>query len=204
MKKACFASILMVVMAVAGGCFIQSFRPFYTENLVVRMPEINGLWYLTAKGEDDESEKYPEPWEFSDRSIVTIEKGIRSALDVTWFRIGQTNFANLKASALDENAAPNPWWGMHIIPVHSVCRVDFDRDVLRLTPLDGDWLIKKIQEKKIDLAMTAIDPEDNHYALSATPPELVAFLSKSATDAEAFPSSATHVFRRLRPEPAKK
>ncbi len=190
------------MIAIVSGCFIQSFRPFYTEDLVVQIPEINGLWYLTAKGEDDESERYPEPWEFSDRSIVTIEKGIRSALEVTWFRIGTTTFADLKATDLDESKAPNPWWGMHIISVHSVCRVDADKDVLRLTPLDGDWLVKKIQNKEITLALTSIDPGDNHYVLSSTSEELTSFLKQYADNADAFPASTTHIFRRLKPEAA--
>lgn len=204
MKYLRFASILMIVMAGVSGCFIQSFRPFYTEELVIKMPEINGNWYLTAKGEDDETDKYPEPWEFQESAIITYEKHVRSILISTLFKIDDVTFIDLKASDIDETNAPNAWWELHVIAVHSVCRVDFDKDVLRLTPLDGDWLVKKIQDKTIDLALTAIDPEDKHYALSATSEELVAFLAKYGINAEAFPASTTHVFRRLKPEPQKK
>lgn len=196
MKTVFITVIISAIMTGLAGCFIQSFQPFYTPETVIPIESIRGEWMLTAKGDTNVKDDYPEPWVFSETSLLTYEKGIASTLDVTFFKSGETVFLDLKPGVIDETTGPNGWWAMHNVPAHSVCRVDLDGTTLKLTPLDGEWLVKKIQAKEISLPMLAIDASDNYHVLKASSAELVEFLRSFGRNPDAFPTFAAHQFHR--------
>jgi hypothetical protein len=196
MKTGHIAVTVFVLLTGLAGCFIQSFQPFYTPETVIPLESIRGEWMLTAKGDANVKDDYPEPWVFSETSLLTYEKGIASILDVTFFKAGDTVFMDLTPGVIDETTGPNGWWAMHNIPTHSVCRVDLDGATLKLTPLDGEWLVKKIQAKEISLPMLAIDASDNYHVLNASSAKLVEFLRTFGRNSDAFPAFAAHQFHR--------
>lgn len=183
--------VILLVMFLSG-CFIQSFQPFYTDEVVVALPEVEGEWYLLERGSDEVAGEYPEPWRFGEGRVTTYQEGVDSDLEVTYFRVGDDYFADFSPS----EAGRNGWWRLHNIAVHSVCRVELAAEEMLLTPLDGEWLVKMLQEEKISLPHFTLDEEDEHLVLSASSPQLLAFLQRYGKVPQAFPQERVYRFRR--------
>ena len=181
-----------------SGCFIQSLHPFYLESMVVQVPETAGQWYLTHVGEDDVSAKYPEAWVFGKDAVVTFDRGIVSSLNIVWFRVGDTLFADLGSSAKEYEQRINGWWSMHSVAVHSVCKVILESGTMTFIPLNGEWLHDRIQKREIPLAIATVGGKNDHYVLTSSPQELAGFLAVYRQSPDAFPLQNAHVFKRSR------
>jgi hypothetical protein len=196
LKRAAFVEVCLLMFFVLSGCFMQSVRPFYTENLLADMPEMQGAWHLVSQGKEDISSKYKEPWRFSKDRIETFEKGVASSLVVRYFNVEGSLFADLSPAEPEEGKGPNPWWMMHALAVHSVCSVKPGKDSLSFTPLNGEWLYDRIKEKKILLPYMLAEGLD-HPVLTASPEELVTFLKKYKNDPDVFREENAFNFKRL-------
>ena len=158
MKKLPPIMAILFVTSCLSGCFIQSFQPFYTDDLVTDHPGIKGKWSLVRKGDEEVAQKYPQPWVFTDDEITTFEHSISSILDVTYFTIGESTFVDLTPAEPDEDKGPNEWWTIHTIPVHSVCKVVMSADALSLTPLDGEWVAKLLEKRRLPCPSRRLTP----------------------------------------------
>ncbi|TAN37869.1 MAG: hypothetical protein EPN25_14940 [Nitrospirae bacterium] len=186
----------LLLSVVLSGCFIQSFHPFYTEGSLIDLPEITGAWQLVSQGSENLADQYREPWQFEKNRIWTFEKGVSSRLDVKYFRVEGTLFADLVMAEPEEGSGPNKWWLLHTVPVHSVCKVQLSGDTVSFNPLNGDWLIGQIKKKKIILSSMQLDEKGEHTVLTASSKELSDFLKKYRDDAGAFPKDNAYTFRR--------
>jgi len=74
-------------------------------------------------------------------------------------------------------------YDVHFVPVHSFCRVWFEKDVLRLAFFENEWLEGMIDEKKINIAHVRLE---DRVVLTAPIEELQKFVLKYAEDSEAF------------------
>jgi hypothetical protein len=82
------------------------------------------------------------------------------------------------------------------VAAHTFLLVSMKDSNLALTPLDGDWLFKAINDKQVVLAHVGGDGEYIDMTLTAQPAELKDFLRKYADDKAAFKASASLVFTR--------
>ncbi len=194
--------ILLPLLAamMLSGCFMQSLQPFYSQQMVVQMPELSGKWLLVSAGNENVTKKYPEPWIFDQSTLRTFDKGVASLLNVVWFRIDDALFADFSASDSEQTTQLNAWWTMHSISVHSVCKVLIDKETLSLIPLDGEWISKAIDKREIPLSYALVGGKSDHYVLTSSSQELAAFLKKYRHSPEAFPMDNAHVLRRILPK----
>ena len=188
----------ILIAIFVSGCFVQSFQPFYTEDLVIDIPAIEGKWLLVKKGNDNVAGEYPQPWVFGKNEILTFEENVGSVLDVTYFTVKDVTFVDVAPSEPDKDKGPNEWWTIHTIPVHSVCKIDLSGNSLNLTPLNGDWVGKMLEENKISLSHVAVDSEGEQTVLTSSPEELVLFLEHYGNNTDAFPVDASHSFQRVK------
>lgn len=200
MKRLLQITGCIILSALLSGCFIQSFQPFYTDESVIDLPEIVGEWQLVKIGNDDASAKYPEPWAFAENEITTFENNVRSDLGVTYFKIGNVTFADLTPAETSGENNPNEWWLLHVVPVHSVCRVELSAETLILTPLNGEWVGSLMETEKISLSYLVVGDEDDQMVLTATPAELNQFLEDHLDAEDAFPDAHSHTFERVMSE----
>ncbi|MGA2743974.1 MAG: hypothetical protein ABSE44_04695 [Candidatus Sulfotelmatobacter sp.] len=82
------------------------------------------------------------------------------------------------------------------VAAHTFVMVSLKDGNLALTPLDGDWVFKAINDKRVVLDHVGGDGEYIDMTLTARPPELKDFLRKYADDKDAFKTSASLVFAR--------
>ncbi|MFC1462927.1 hypothetical protein ACFLQU_04895 [Verrucomicrobiota bacterium] len=187
---------ILLVTSFLSGCFIQSFQPFYTDDLVLDIPAIEGKWSLVKKGKEDVADNYPQPWEFTDDAITTFEHNVSSILEATYFKVADVTFLDLAPSEPDEDKGPNEWWTIHTVPVHSVCKVDLSTNALSLTPLNGEWVEEMLEEKKISLSYISVGSDDDQIVLTSSAKELVVFLKQYGSNTNAFPVGVSHHFKR--------
>lgn len=197
MLKLMRSSLVVVAGGLLAGCFTTSINPFYTDGAVTDAPAVHGEWYLTAEGDDDVSGIYQKAWVFSKGAIKTFKKGVGSTLDATYFKVEGALFVDLFPGEPDEGMRPNSWWTAHVLPVHSMCKVDLAGDTLRLIPLDIRWVTRQIKtgEAKLDY----VSSESSGQILTSSSKELMAFLKAHVDDPGAFPEDNSYVFRRERP-----
>ena len=188
--------ILLAILM--SGCFIQSFQPFYTEDSLIKLPAIQGKWLLVKKGDENVAQKYPQPWVFGEDEITTFEDNVGSVLNVQYFMVKDMTFVDLEPSEPDKDKGINRWWTIHTIPVHSVCKVDLSPNSLNLTPLDGDWVEKMLEKKKVSVSYVAVGSEGDHIILTSPPERLMAFLKQYGNNTNAFPNDTSHSFQRMK------
>ena len=194
MKKTLQTLSVIFMVLLLQGCFIQSFQPFYTDEAVVVLPEVEGEWYLIEHGEEDVAAEYPQPWLFDRAQVTTYQENLASDMKVKYFRVNGVLFADFSPSEADE--VKNAWWRLHNIAVHSVCRLELSEGKLRLIPLDGEWLVEMLEEKKVSLPHLILDEEDEHVVLTASSQQLLVFLERYAKNPQAFPSDGVYLFQR--------
>lgn len=205
MKKVMPITTCLIFALLLSACipFTQSFEPFYTEGSVVKLPAIEGKW-LAKDSDKKDAESLPKPWFFGDKKINTYnDEGVSSVLNVKYFKIKDMTFADLSPSEPGKGKAPNEFWLIHVIPVHSVCKVELSKNTLKLTPLNGEWVKDMLKKKKLSLTYVDVDEAFNEIVLTSPPKDLEAFLKKYGKSTVAFPKEAALYFQRVQKEEEK-
>ncbi|MBN2070376.1 MAG: hypothetical protein JW814_02875 [Candidatus Krumholzibacteriota bacterium] len=193
-RKSILFACAVFISIVFSGCFIQSLNHFYTDDSVIDLPSVRGQWKLVAAGDEDVSGKYTEPWIFTEEAIETFEEGVQSRLAATYFSVDGVVFVDLSAGEPSEGKGINEWWLVHVMPVHSVCRVELEGKKLSLTPLNGEWVGKLIESGKSSLSGVSRADDGEELLLTASPAELFVFLKEYKDEPEAFPEENRHLF----------
>ena len=181
---ALFAPLLPLFLS---GCYVQSLHPFYMEETRIEYREIEGQWQPV---DDDEGET---PWTFEKNTILTYQDDVPSEIEVRYFEVDGLLFADWTAGDLDDEAPPNLFWATHVVPTHSVFRVDLDEQTLALTPLDIDWLDKALKAGVLSLSHVMVD--DDRRVFTVSPEIWTRFLIEYGDDSEAFDPDDTYHFR---------
>ena len=169
-----------------SGCYVQSLYPCYSKEAAVDMPELVGNWR-----EADDAEQKKPAWQFKDDgTIITYEDDVSSPVKAVYFRVGEHVFADWTAGDIDEDTGINSYWSVHVMPTHSVLKVEHHGDELTLTPLDLGWTTEAAKEDPSLLPHVLME-EDDHLLFMAFPEEWETFLQAHATNSAAFnPDSA--------------
>lgn len=199
LRSAIISGIMLATLLMSSGCFIQSLDPFYTADQATELPDIAGSWTPTLKMGDEVKAVNAEPWLFTKTTIKTIDDGSSGLLKVTYFKVGETTFADIMPSD-DADDTNNVYFNLHLLPVHSVCKVELKDDELTMIPLDGDWLIKQLKSKSIALPHKVLSTDEDHVVLTATTKELNKFLKTTATNENAFPPKHVFKFKKQLPQ----
>jgi hypothetical protein len=216
-KNSTIMKLKMIVLALLGGIFIlqsciPSIHPIYTEDTLVEVNEIPGVW-LNINTDDDggriingDDEKIifqsgssqAETWTFSkrnDKSYLLIhvdEKGRPAAFDVHIIKLDENYFmdfyptdmpnGNVFYSGLRLNEF-NSFQAIHLIAVHTFAKMELKDGLLTIRMFDPDFLQKLLERKQIRIKH---EETEDGYILTASPEELQKFASKYAHVKEAF------------------
>lgn len=211
--------LLILLSSIFAGCIdidntVQSLNPFYTEEAVVELPQLEGEWLSFLALDDDVSPMNIKPWVFEDSKIKIFDENRQMSVAHTYFfqiedslfvDVVMANFnLDLFDAGNDEDALASDvqllphfmftFWSMfHWRPVHIVYKVQMaeDNTSLVLTPLSLDWL-EKIVEENPDL-ISLIEQSDSDSLLplplaNATSETWMLLLEKYRHEEKAFPS----------------
>jgi len=173
MKTILRLSFIFICVLSLQGCIIQSFNPFFTADAVVESPIAIGEWLqIDEKGKlvDD------KPWAFNEEGILTYDdEGGSGLLDAVYFKIDDSIFVDITAGEPSEGLSS--YWVWNIVPVHTLCKVEFKDENLILIPLGYEWFDKAEENKTLTLPHTL--REDEMFFFTATSEEWMAFLKKN-------------------------
>lgn len=186
-----FASVALVLLS---GCVVQSFHPFYQEQAKTPLPELVGEWTLAAAG-SDKAPSVP-PWVFTENGelITYDEKGVAGKLRATFFKVGEQLFCDFEAGDTEEGRL-NPYWILHVRPVHTVAKVQRTAQQLTLVPLNYEWFKKAVAGGEVNLPHLKRD-KDDVLLVTAPPEQWARFLGRYGADTNAFPPNTAYVLRR--------
>jgi hypothetical protein len=197
MPRRVFGTLLIVFLSLLSGCIVQSIQPFYTKESVVDLPMILGRWRLETVG-GKAAEKQEHPWVFTEKEIDTYDGDKASRISATYFRVRDVVFADVTVAPLPDDREPNMWWTIHVMPVHSLWKVDLSENRLILTPLNYTWIREILARKGSTLSHAPSDDKDLRTLLTGSSEELMAFINKNGAKRATFSAAESYVFERVR------
>jgi hypothetical protein len=179
--KKLISALLFLSLA---GCIVQSFNPFYTNDLVIDFPAINGEWELTQIGNKKVSEDEKKPWVFSSGTLeIMDENNLKSRLITACFKIENTVFLDTTAADIDKQGNIGLFWAMNVLPVHALLKVRINEDTLTLIPLNYEWFEDNAGKFNIPFVH---NKKDAIIMYTATSEQWVSFLKENLDTEGAF------------------
>ncbi len=170
-----YLCLFVLLSSIFTGCIdntVQSLNPFYTEEAVVELPQLEGEWLSFLVLDDDVLQMNIKPWVFEGGTIKIFDEDRKvSVARIKFFQIEDSYFtdivmANFNLDLFDDvdddmigsdmnlltHSTFTLWSMSHWRPVHVVYKVQIDEDntSLLFTPLSFGWL-EKIVEQNPDL-----------------------------------------------------
>jgi len=180
--------VLVMAMFCFCGCIVQSLHPYYTAEAVIEAPVKKGAWTMIKKSGKP---AMPKPWVFeNDKITIYDDHGACGIVNVVYFKVEETIF--IDAIAGEPCKGICTWWAMHLTPVHTICRVEIQNDSLTLSPINYEWIEKKLKERPLSLPHLERKDED-FLVFTASAQEWMVFLKKHRNDSKLF--SETHALK---------
>lgn len=176
------------------GC-VLSLEPFYTPDLVIDAPRLEGKWRLLDR---DGSPVKEDVWVFEGKRVLAYDqRGRWRAFTATYFRAGEATF--IDSIPADNDREPTRSEGYHVfhqVPFHMVSRVESIGERLTLYPLTS----KPFNELSADqpVASWVVKQEYAILVLNAEPGAWIAFLEKHGRDKSVFTEESKLVFERMK------
>lgn len=165
-------TVSLTIAVLFFGCPARSIHPLFSENDATFNSTLVGIWsnedetYTFEKGENKSYSLVIRPKTENDSVIYTVISGTIGSM---WFL---DSYPLLNS---DE---------YHFLSTHLISKMEISGDTLRMSSLEADWLLKKVERKEIKIDHIR---RENEIILTASTKELQKFISKIATNTEAFP-----------------
>ena len=177
MKRNLVLIILAVFILFLAGC-VPSIHPLYHEEDLVFKYQILGAW------QNDDNENL---WEFKksgDKAykLIFYEEGTNSEFIVHLVKLGDHYFFDFYPGG-NEHLKISSLLSVHLLPVHTFAKVEFENNKILIYFFDNDWLDKLLKQRKIKIAH---EETQDYNVLTASTDELQKFVTKYAGDTDAF------------------
>ena len=192
---------LCIFFFFSSGCVVQSLNPFYTQEMLVDLPALEGQWSLIREPGHDVSEKDIKLWVIKGEEMSIFDTdGNPASVIIKFFKVGEITFGDIYPVYPGNPESPekmNHYWGFLIHVVHTVCKVDIQDDLLTLVLLNYDHLQKEIEGGRVHLSYHK--DESDLLMFTASPLEWQEFLQKYKDDPEFFTKDdAAFVLKRIK------
>jgi hypothetical protein len=168
------------VMLLGAGCISDqmTLRPLFTEKEAVREPALAGTWMSDDR---DPLVLVIRPID-QGYELRAIEKGVASRpLALGLGRIGGELYWDATAGPCEEQ---DDLREQHLVPVHSLARIELGADRLVIAPLRSTWVKAALADGTLDTPFLLVDDEP---LLTGSTAELQQLIREHADDEGAFP-----------------
>ncbi len=177
-----------------SGCLILSFYPFYTEKDLFENDFLTGIWI----DEDSLVWNFTHPVIKTNNLETTNKKTYNlnltdydfknTSYNVNLFKLDNTIFLDFYIEKIEnQTSAPSKsdvtWWSLHLLPVHTIAKLNIEDDTLKISWFDIAWLEDQLKEKKIKIRH---EKNGENILLTAKTKDLQKMISKYAASEEAF------------------
>jgi hypothetical protein len=195
-----------LILFLISGCFVKSLHPFYKENEIIFKKELLGTW----AGDDSSSWQIEQGKKFSglfkpdqpdNTYLITFtDKKGTGVFKVRLFQLGKRLFLDFYPEEVESS---NELMASHLVPMHTVARVDLSEGRMVIRWYNEEWLIGLFKQNKIRIAHEKIPYESgriegNNFQviLTASTEELQKFMLKYSEDPDAFKNDYTFVLNK--------
>lgn len=172
-------SLCVVCCWLLAGCIEGSSNPFYTPDLVVEMPELNGTWYF----DENVSATEDPPLVISSGKLTIYDnKGAPADVKAVFFKIDDSVFIDIfpDEGELKESLSGDGQ------PAHLINQIKMKDGKISFNPLDYDWLVKEVNANRVALPYHMVNKNED-VLFTASSEQWVAFLRAHKDDPKAFP-----------------
>jgi hypothetical protein len=182
-SAACFGALL-------AGCGAPpaSLHPLYTEHDNYSDQRLAGAWVDTDTNKDT-VKFFSRPGEKAYTLIVReAETSAVATFRAQLVRLDQTVFMDTFLESIEPDRCISLPAAVHMIPGHVFSRLAVQDDLLRVTPMDGDWLKDALNSRQVQIRHEVYDQggDDHEVFLTAKTAELREFVAEH--EDQAFPS----------------
>lgn len=197
----------LLAIFILSGCIVQSFYPYFTDKNKIEIPEaVKGEWKLlktwdcpTSSTERTKGKDLTNisPWIFNDNELIAYdEDNLSGKFKITFFRVGGNLYCDTCPEPLDERKV-NQYWLNHVMPVHLLCKVIIEKDILTLLPLDYGWMSNAIKNKALNLEHLEHYKENDWFLFTSQPEGWEKFLEQHGNNEKAFPPKLAFELKKL-------
>ena len=193
--------LLAMATVLAGGCLMESLRPFYDPRQAIVCPQVEGRWALTRdSGREVPAIAVAPLWTFVGStnppgrySVFAVEpdSAVTSKLALVFFTVGERTYCDV---TVDPKRGENRYGNALTERVHTLGRVDFTNDLLRFTMLNRRWMQTARTNGTLELAAMVM----GNKALLITDDDFnwQQFLEKHGNKQDVFATDRMFEFRR--------
>jgi hypothetical protein len=195
-----------LLMFLVTGCFVKSLHPFYNEKDVVFKKEFTGNWtgndssaWKIEQGSKSDGLFKPAKPDDSYKVTYTDKKGT-AVFMVHMFQLRNRYFFDFYPEEVESS---NDLMASHLVPMHTVARVDLSSGNLKIQWYNEEWLITLFKQNKIRIAHEKVpmtdgkNDEDNfQVVLTASTEDLQKFMLKYMDDPNAIKNDYTFVLKK--------
>jgi hypothetical protein len=188
--------LISFVFFLVSGCFVKSLHPFYKENEAIFKKELTGNWL----DDDSSTWKIEQGMKFTglfksetpdNAYLITFsDKKGTSKFKVHLFKLRNQYFFDFYP---EEVESTNDMMASHLVPMHTVARVDITPEKMVIQWYNEEWLIGLFRQNKIRIAHEKVPydetkaGDDNfQVVLTASTDDLQKFMLKYMDDPNAF------------------
>jgi len=188
MKRSIISLILLAMLSMTG-CLVSSLHPFYKKKDKIYDPVMTGNWmdgdsciWTIRPNERSEALMEPPVPDSSYRITYYEEEDSKAVLTGTLFRLNGVAYVDFYP-AQDEDHFASDMTGFHHIPVHTLARVQYNRDSILMYWYGEDWFNELFEQNRIRIKHETVDaPDYDRHILTASTDELQKFIRKYASD----------------------
>jgi hypothetical protein len=198
--------MISLVIFLISGCFVKSLHPFYKENEVIYKSELTGKW----EGNDSSTWKIDQGMksaglfkpDIPDNAYLityTDKKGVAKFI-VHLFQLDNRYFLDFYPGEVEST---NDLMAIHLVPMHTVARVDLSPGKIVIQWYNEEWLINLFRQNKIRIAHEKVpategkaDEDNFQVVLTASTDDLQKFMLKYLDDPNAIKNDYTFVLKK--------
>ena len=192
--------LLIFAMIPIAGC-VRSIYPLFTEKDYIWDARLPGTWpdksgdtWIFSKGNDKDYQLKYYQHDFSEGLFEGSSPGDTAYFVAHLGHLGKNLFLDVYPAEYSKDPdrrkmfgnVKNDFYNWHFLPLHSIMKLWFENDSLRLGLLDNSWLKKMIDDKSVRISHERIKDQ---IILTASTEELQQLVTKYADDDTAFPRS---------------
>jgi hypothetical protein len=189
------AIIVISAAIILAGCLMKSIHPFYSEEKVVFDRSLIGTWTDQDSG----------LWQFSQYVIKqgfgTLDTVSNSYLVKLWDKESEASYFNVHLFELKgvkyldfypimKKVIEDDFYSAHILPLHSIAKLDFEKDsMIHIRWYNEEWINKLIQKEQVIIShQKVVDEGDTTLLITADTKDLQQFFIEHGSDSNAFMS----------------
>lgn len=193
MKRLRKIVVLVIVMSgmLMTGCLVSSLHPFYKAKDILYEEAMEGEWidgdssvWIIERQYSSESFMGEEKPDNAYRVAYYEDKDSKSVLKGTLFQLNGVQFIDFCPDPDYDEHCESDMTSFHMLPTHTLARVQFNRDSILLFWYGEEWLNDLLEQNRIKIEHQTIQttPYTSRHVLTASTDELQKFIEKYAND----------------------